>query len=645
MNLKKITFILVIYVLFIFLGTTNSHASLYLNNLDFNAQINSDGSMEVVETWDIDVSDTNTLYKTFKRDSSKYSSLKNISVKEITSGKEKDFLETNRWAYHLQKDYFFGGINEDKDYEIAWGVSIDSKTTRQYQISYTVVDAVKRYGDCTELYWQFIGDKFEVEAKKITGKIQLPMIVENKEDVKVWGHTEYLNGEINVTDNKTVEFNINKYIPNTFVEVRILMPNYLFSNLNYTSSLNKKDEIIKEETKLAEEANAKRKQRDNKMIGKAGLLTIVLAVISMFDITKIGKYKKELEENPKIEPEMELDYFRELPDETATPAEAQFMMSKMQSTSRSLSASILDLVLKGYLKAEQEDKKIKLTLIHGDVTKEDKRPELPEDEKRILELIGKAYSSQKKIQEDNTLSMKDLEKFIQNHPTSFETLSSKLSEIAKQRTVNKQKFDEKIENKGLGYVAKSTGFVIMIIISCIAMVMTSLSIAGYVDFMQKYIFGVGAVFIIIAIINVVMCGKLASRFSGYTQKGVNEREQWKAFKKYMEDFSLLDEREVPELALWEHFLVYATAFGIADKVIKQLKVKYPELNNSDNLNNLALFSAMSGPNGLNTNFVSSINTSTAHMYSSTYSSGSGGGGGFSGGGGGRRPVEEAGGGR
>ena len=286
--------------------------------------------------------------------------------------------------------------------------------------------------------------------------------------------------------------------------------------------------------------------------------------MGVFSAFKIGKYKKELEENPKIKPEMKLDYFRELPDETATPAEAQFMMLKATNISTSLSASILDLVLKGYLRAEQEDKKIKLSIIHGDVTKEETRPDLPEDERRILELIEKAYNGQKKNPEDNTITMKELEKYIRNHPTSFETLSSKLSEIAKQRAVNKNKFDKKSEEKGMGYVARTTGYFIMIIISCVAMVMISLYIAGYVDSMQKFIFGAGAIFIIIAIINIVMCSRLASRFSGFTQKGVNEQEQWKAFKKYMEDFSLLNEREVPELALWEHFLVYATAFGIAD---------------------------------------------------------------------------------
>ena len=38
----------------------------------------------------------------------------------------------------------------------------------------------------------------------------------------------------------------------------------------------------------------------------------------------------------------------------------------------------------------------------------------------------------------------------------------------------------------------------------------------------------------------------------------------------------MNERSVPDLALWEHYLVYATAFGISDKVIKALEINAPE---------------------------------------------------------------------
>lgn len=45
---------------------------------------------------------------------------------------------------------------------------------------------------------------------------------------------------------------------------------------------------------------------------------------------------------------------------------------------------------------------------------------------------------------------------------------------------------------------------------------------------------------------------------------------------YLKDFSLLSERGVEEVALWNDYLVYATVFGIGDKVLKQMKEISPE---------------------------------------------------------------------
>ena len=53
-KIKKIITTLIFLILFIILGNTKSNAgSLYLDNLDFDAKINQDGSMNVTETWDI----------------------------------------------------------------------------------------------------------------------------------------------------------------------------------------------------------------------------------------------------------------------------------------------------------------------------------------------------------------------------------------------------------------------------------------------------------------------------------------------------------------------------------------------------------------------------------------------------------------
>ena len=93
-NTKKILYILMFSFIFILIGTVKSNAgNLKLNNLNFYAQINNDGSMDVMEIWDIYISETNTLYKSFKTDSKKYSGITNVTVKEITNELAGDLQE------------------------------------------------------------------------------------------------------------------------------------------------------------------------------------------------------------------------------------------------------------------------------------------------------------------------------------------------------------------------------------------------------------------------------------------------------------------------------------------------------------------------------------------------------------------------
>ena len=645
MKIRKLIGIFIASLLLILIGTTKSDASLHLTNLDFDVQINEDGSMDVTETWDINISETNTLYKTFEIDKEKYTAITDFKVSEITNGTNKEFRETNVWKHHIDENYYFGGINQDGEYEVAWGVNVTSNAKRKYEISYRVIDAIKKYGDCAELYWQFIGDRFEITADKITGTIKLPVSVQNKEELRVWGHTKYLNGEIYVTDEKTIQFHLEDYTANEYVEVRILMPTYIMNNIEFTSLENKEAEILEEEEKEASAANERRAKRDRQMKITIIAITSIVGLIGIVFINGIRKNIKALKENPKIKPEMELDYYRELPDKTATPLEANFILKKGTfDLSETISATILNLTLKGYIKVEQVEKTINIEILNKDASK------LQGDEIYVLELLKNAQRNKKsksKTENEETkqiLTMKDVEKYTKQKPEKLIKMQKGFEGIAKNTSQNKGKYDKKIAKKSETYISKVIGYIFLLIAVIMAVIIGIATTGEFVPNMIKYALIAGSFTIIVLVINMILISKLINRFNGFTSKGINEQEQWKAFKKYMEDFSLLDEKEVPQLVIWEKYLVFATAFGIADKVIKQLKVKYPELNNQDTINNMVLFAAMSNSGGLNTNFISSLNTSTSHMYSSTYSSGSGSGGGFSGGGGGggrwRRSEEE-----
>lgn len=302
-------------------------SDLYLNNLEFDVHINQDGSMNVIEIWDIEIDDTNTLFKTFKTDSKQYSGITDVRVTDITNNRQ--FTKINSYMYHVTKNCYYGLKNSDGDFEIAWGVGLEDKTaTRKYKIEYKVKDVIAKYDDFAELYWQFIGKDFEISAKNVKGTIVLPEKVADKDKIKVWGHSKDLNGTIYATDLDKIEFQMNNVRSGRYVEIRTLFPANLIFSSNRTYHSNILERAIAEETKWANDANRQReikKQTMNAIVVGVIVLTIVGAI---YFATKIKKYKLVLKDLNKYEPTNKLEYYRELPDEKATPGEAVFLLKR-----------------------------------------------------------------------------------------------------------------------------------------------------------------------------------------------------------------------------------------------------------------------------------------------------------------------------
>lgn len=628
-NTKKILYIILFVALFICIGTVKSKAGqLRLNELNFDVQINNDGSMDVTETWNIRIRETNTLYKTFKTDKSKYSEITNVTVKDITYGANQEFIKTPNWAYHVAKNRYYGTKNEDGDFEIGWGVGLDNQTaTKKYEISYTVKDAITKYNDYAELYWQFVGENFEISSTKVTGTIYLPSNVSNKEDIKVWGHTKDLNGTIYATDTNKIEFQIDNYRSGRYVEIRTLFPTNLINKTGRTKNTEILQTAIKEETKWADKANARRKR--NEFLEKAipviilGTVVVVNLILIIVYIKKAIKYSKKNKELKKYEPTTKLQYYRDLPDEQATPGEAVKILNMELDAftptnfGKIFSATMLNLALKGYIEIKQEKNEKGRDNINIYILRQENAGLKPNEE-RIMAFIRKA------AKEKNELTLKELEKYIKNHPTGTESLLKLTYSDVKKQLIDQEIIDKQEEKEYQKYKNKQIGYIVGII------------------FLLCFTFIAFIIPAIILIIDAILCGKIAKKINVLTQKGVDQKEEWKGLKKYMEDFSMLDKREVPELVIWEKYLVFATAFGIADKVIKQLKIVYPNFEEiTTGMNTYTYMYIMMNTN-FSTSFSSAISTSINSSMASAYSSGSGGGGGFSGGGGfGRRPEVEA----
>lgn len=73
-----------------------------------------------------------------------------------------------------------------------------------------------------------------------------------------------------------------------------------------------------------------------------------------------------------------------------------------------------------------------------------------------------------------------------------------------------------------------------------------------------------------------------NKLSYYKDK-IEEVRRLNGLKKFLKEFTLLDERGAQEVGLWKDYMVYATLFGIADQVIRDMKKINPEYFQMDDL--------------------------------------------------------------
>lgn len=271
---------------------------------------------------------------------------------------------------------------------------------------------------------------------------------------------------------------------------------------------------------------------------------------------------------------------------------------------------MLDLNLKGYIEINiDKNKKGKDGIIIKLLKQE--AEDLPENEKVLFRFLKMAMKNKE-------ITMKELQNEISTLSSSIPKMVSNLDRAVSAIQEEKKNYNKEENEKKSKYSALLICYLIFGIMLLVWMIPIG----------------------ILLLVNAFLCFKIVKKCNVLTQKGIDEKEKWQGLMKYMLDFSLLNEKEVPSIVVWEKYLVFATAFGIADKVLKQLKIVYPEIESMDAFSTASCIYIMS-----NTNFNSSFTSAMSSSFSSAMSSGSGSGGGFSGGGGGRRPVVEAGGGR
>ena len=597
MNIKRKLIIMLLFAFsFILLHSNMVFAKETWNSLNYDVTLNQDGSADIIEKWEIYISEANTLFKTFD-DKSK---IENVKVSLIEDEKEIPLEQVNEWQYHVKEGCYYGEKNPDGNFEIGWYVGLENDyDTRKYQISYKVIDAVNIHKDCTEFYWKFLNDQNNISGENITGQIHLPNGISDIEKLRVWAHGN-LNGQINRTSTNLVNFSVPEIDSKEMLEVRIVTEENIYPTALNKTSKDMLSRILEEEQEWADEANKIREK--NAAIEKT--IRIVEIIISIFFGLKV-----------------EMEYFREIPNEdNATPARALYITNYKKDydsieLSKAFSASILDFCLKKVLKMEINSKgKLVLTLdknIDPDKT-------FTPDEAVVYNILLNASKGKTQITMDN------LNAYIKSNGKLVYNAINLITRNTEKYLKDENFIDEERLNISKNIEAYKMVYVVIAI----------LFLLFAVPLMSLWLFITAALSF--------ACSRIYSitfkNFSALTEKGYKEQVNWNGLIKYMDDYSLLKEKKAPDIVLWEKFLVYATAFGISEKVIKQLRVVHPEMfeekkpieeddywkiirNSRFNILDITNMS-----NNISNTYNQSINSSLS-------SSGSGSGGGFSSGGG------------
>jgi len=561
-----------ILVLSVFMGS-----SISIHSYDAIVTINEAGDMNVVETWDMEYTEAlsvrfrDIIYSKYAEGYPLPKSAANTALFDEDNYDIRVFKDDVEITSQLDFGYSFNNDYDELGYLItcepasAYCESMFVDFTGfpgglygniTFEYEYNILGAITEYSDISELNWRLF-NYMEATIEEANVTVNFPANTHSTDDFYVWGHG-LSKGTINIANNHQIVMAIDEIKTTEFLEFRILTPTDLYPtialrNVFISDGINLA--ILSDyEADLATETNRRI------LISQIVLGLAVATAIGMAFITwhVYKKYDKE------YTPEFQGDYFRELPSEE-TPVEVSYLYYMQKINDEDFTATLLDLIRRKFIAMNYEG--AELTSKDADFTltldaKQDQSALMPHERhliKWIFEVVGDGTTvTTKKIEDFGKGNVKKAERF-QAEAKMFVNLAKKAGE--------KRNYFE----QGLSSGKKS---VMAYLFVPIVMLLVSLWTQSAYLLDNKIASILSGVIIISYAIYV---GSIKKR----SLSGNESFAKWNAFRNFLLDFGNMKDYPIPGIIVWEHYLVYATTFKIADKVMEQLKVKLPEIATDD----------------------------------------------------------------
>jgi uncharacterized membrane protein len=547
----------------------------------------------------------------------------------------------------------YGTADLGDAYRIVWHYRA-SYEERTFTLRYRLNGLAVAHDDVVDVYWQAWGDEWEEPLGSLEATMDLPGDA-GKGEVKVFGHPASVNGKTSLGPEGVSPRDVASDVPvsprlaasdvpaGQFVEMRVVFPRELLTSTGgaRVEPGDGLQEIMEEEA--AEARSEARKAWLQAWLVRLqplfGLLLVVVSVGAMAFVYQ--RYGRE----PKVD--YGERYEREPPTNDPPAVIGAIITQKPSVGSREFTATLFDLIRRGVLRAQPVS--VKKGGLLGEKTMTDLRvdvgsgdPDSIEDfarnvltlenfERRVLNVAERVLSHGPVNLTDFEERMKDGDDQRANR-SSYESFRD-----AVKREVERRDLVERSPGRWLGWAALVLGLAgaawfVLSLLGVPLGALISLVFSSFIGF-------VGAAVVVWVVFRRVT-GNAGSAFGSAlhrmwvrrTPKGALLHARWQAFRRYLSDFSRMEESPPASLALWEQFLVYGIALGVAEQVLEAARLHAPpEIAEGGSFYSPGIIGSISGAYVFS---FSNLENDFSDAFTPLSSSGSGGGGLFSGGGGG-----------
>ena len=459
---------------------------------------------------------------------------------------------------------------------------------------YTIRELITNYRDTAELNWKVIGRGWEKPLSDVQITINLPS--RPVPDLKAYGHGD-LSGETKVDRNRgRVVMTIEHNPARTFVETHLLFPTSVTPDCLNVKNIIYKEEAERKERELAKIANEKRRKERFFSYLAFGAVFVLSLAIPVTALVGPGERTKKLK-----------NYVRSYEIPKMPPEQAYVLDKGEQPNARTYTAHLMDLA---------GQKRVLITPVEKRDWKISKKQRKDFNAGDLDEFLFE------KVGDGQSYTMKQLKKYGRDHENS-ERLYDKFESWCSHTEI-RVNTDYKSMKNALWYERLKTYFKYNVY--AVIAVLVFLFLKGLFAKWQLILLGELA-------LSAASIFYYRMTHDKYNQKGQEQRYQVRCFKKMLKDIGRFDLREVGDIVLWEKILPYAVAFGVARRVIRELKATYGKeaVNEAFRENRAFVDDSEDYGSFEPDSFSGTLSRASSNFHVSSSSSSSGGSGGFSGG--------------